>query len=425
MQGALDQPARRWLLVGGMLLTATYLAAVSLQLIATRYSSSHTLRSVRRAARLDPLNAAYAFQIGERELVEGQSPARAMAWLERATALNPHRAQYWLVRALASQSFGDIGGEEASLQQALSVDPRTPDVAWQAANLYLAQGSQDLAMKEFRVVLENDASLASGAIQTCWKVRPDVDFLLREVIPPAAQISFLDFLISRNENGASARVWDEIVASHQKIGRSHLFDYIRHLLARRETEQAVRVWQQAAEAADLQAYQPSSQNLIVNGNFSLKILNAGFDWIHQKTPGVNLALDPNETHSSPRSLRITFDGAGMEDAGIRQIIAVEPDRAYEFSAFYKAQEMDGAGGARFTIQDLYRETRLYVSDDLGNADFWKKISGRFTTAHDTRLVMLKIAREPPGSPIRGRLWIDALQLASADGALASRAGENH
>jgi len=165
--------------------------------------------------------------------------------------------------------------------------------------------------------------------------------------------------------------------------------------------------------------------LIVNGNFSLKILNAGFDWIHQKTPGVNLALDPNETHSSPRSLRITFDGAGMEDAGIRQIIAVEPDRTYEFSAFYKAQEMDGAGGARFTIQDLYRETRLYVSDDLGNADFWKKISGRFTTAHDTRLVMLKIAREPPGSPIRGRLWIDALQLASADGALASRAGENH
>ena len=68
--------------------------------------------------------------------------------------------------------------------------------------------------------------------------------------------------------------------------------------------------------AGLSAYQPSPENLLVNGDFGLEILDGGFDWMHQKTRGVTLALDPNETHSSARSLRIIFDGPGIEDAGI-------------------------------------------------------------------------------------------------------------
>ena len=423
MQVTTDQPARRWLASAALFLAACYLAAVSIQFTAASYSKSRDLISLRRAARIDPLNADYAFQAGEREFMAG-SPRDALPWFERASALNPHRAQYWLIRALASQSLGDAADEEHSLRQALLVDPRTPDVAWQAANLYLAQGSQDEAMKEFRVVLENDPVLVQRAIQTCWKARPDVEFLLRQVVPPAAHVAFLDFLISKNENAAAAMVWDKIVADHQKIGRPHLFDYMRHLLAYRDTAQAVRVWQQGAELAELQAYQPSSQNLIVNGDFSLEVLDAGFDWIHHKTPGVSLALDPNETRSSPRSLRIIFDGAGMEDAGIRQIIPLEPNTGYEFSSFYKAQDMGGAGGARFTIQDLYSEAQLYASDDLANADFWKKVSGGFTTAQNTRLVVLKIAREPAGSPIRGKLWIDGLRLTLASAANATTPGEN-
>ena len=102
--------------------------------------------------------------------------------------------------------------------------------------------------------------------------------------------------------------------------------------------------------ADLSGYQPSSENLLINGDFSLEILDGGFDWMHQKTRGVALALDPNETHSSPHSLRIIFDGPGIEDAGIRQMVSVEPNTSYEFSGFYKASDMDGAGGTKFAFR---------------------------------------------------------------------------
>ena len=114
----------------------------------------------------------------------------------------------------------------------------------------------------------------------------------------------------------------------QPISRPHLFEYIRDLVAHQQAAQAALVWRQAASMAGLSAYQPSPENLLVNGDFSLEILDGGFDWMHQKTRGVNLALDPNETHSSARSLRIIFDGPGIEDAGIRQLVPVStmPDR---------------------------------------------------------------------------------------------------
>jgi hypothetical protein len=109
-----------------------------------------------------------------------------------------------------------------------------------------------------------------------------------------------------------------------------------------------------------------------------------------------------------------FDGPGINDAGIREVVAVEPNTSYQFSAFYKAAEMDGAGGLKFAIQDLYRETPLFMSEDLHDADFWKETGGNFTTDVDTRLIMVRIARMPAGSPIRGKLWIDGLKLVRSE-----------
>lgn len=421
MQFAFRQPAKVWL-SGLLLLTALYLAAVTAQFAAARLSQHVKPANLEWAMRLDPLNAQYRYRLGEYALLQEQSPRDALPWFAKASALNPHRSEYWLAQALASQSLGNLTAEQSSLERALAVDPHTPEVVWQAANLFLAQGSQDLAMKEFREVMQNSPTLTGPAIQICWKVHPDADFLLSNVIPPPAYRAFLDFLISRNEDAAAARVWDVIVAARQKIERASLFDYLRHLIANRETPQAVAVWQQAAGLANLEAYQPSSENLIINGNFSLEVLNGGFDWLHRKTPGVSLALDPNEAHAGQRSLRITFDGAGIEDAGIRQLVPLAPNTTYDFSAFYKAQDMDGAGGVRFMIQDLYRETNLFTTDDLTDADFWKKVGGRFTTDSETHLAVLRIARVPAGSPIRGRMWIDGLQLVTPPATGASGSG---
>ena len=418
MEYELRHSARKfWIAIAFLGLTTAYLGIVTVHYLAEYFSESSEESDLIRATRLDPGDAVSFHNIGRIELLARARPQMALPWLETATRLNPHMASYWVDLALARQAVGETALERQDLLYALEAAPRTPEIAWQAANLFLAQGSPDDAMNAFRLVIENDPPITSLAIETCWKVHPDVEFLLNNVIPPNADETFLGFLRSRNQP-AAATVWEKMYSLQQPISRPHLFEYIRDLVAHQQAAQAALVWRQAASMAGLSAYQPSPQNLLVNGDFSLEILDGGFDWMHQKTRGVTLALDPNETHSSARSLRIIFDGPGIEDAGIRQLVPVEPNTPYEFSAFYKAQEMDGAGGARFALQDLYRETSFFMSEDLQNADFWKKVSGSFVTGPETRLLVLRLAREPAGSPIRGKLWLDGLQLAPSDRRIA-------
>jgi hypothetical protein len=399
-----------WIGIACLGLTVGYLGLVTIRYLADYFAASSDESRLMLAARLDSGNAIYAHNIGRIELLGRSNPQAALPWLEIATKLNPHRANYWVDLALARQAVGETDLERQDLFRALDAAPKTPQIAWQVANLFLAQGSPDDSMRAFHSVIENDPSLASLAIQTCWKVHPDVEFLLDNVVPSNADESFLGFLTSRHEPAAAAKVWSRMYSLQQSISRPHLFEYIRDLIAHQEPAEAAMVWRQSARMAGLAAYQPSPENLLVNGDFSLEILNGGFDWMHQKTRGVTLALDPNETHSSSRSLRIVFDGPGIEDAGIRQMVPVEPNTSYEFSAFYKARDMDGAGGVRFALQDLYRETSFFMSDDLQNADFWKKISSSFVTGPETQMIMVRIARVPGGSPIRGKLWLDGLRV---------------
>lgn len=416
MQFELASPAKKSTALAVLaLFTATYLVLSAAQMLAAYFSQSTNPSWLKRATLLDPGDAEARYRLGHYELLVQQSPQSALPWLESAAALNTHLGHYWIDLALAQQSLGQTDAELRSLQKALQVEPHSSQVAWNTANLLLAQSRTDEAMQHFHAVLQGDPTLMWPAISAAWKFRRDIDYLLGNVFPPNVHPQLLNFLISKNETVAAEKVWQRISSGHQAVERQDLFAYVRYLILNHEPAEAARVWQEAAAIATLQAYEPSSENLIVNGDFGLQILNGGFDWVHQKNDGVWLELDPTESHSGSRSLRITFDGPGIFDAGISQVVAVEPDTNYEFSGFYKAQDMDGAGGMEFAVQDAYKETSFFMSGNLRDSDSWKKIDGSFITGPETTLLMIRIARVPPGSPIRGRLWIDGLRLVAAAG----------
>lgn len=398
----------------GVVVIAAYLFLSVTQFVAAHLGESSDPVRIKKAIWLDPTSAEYRDSLGKYELLARQSPQTALPWLESATKLNPHEAVYWIDLAIAQQALGSAESENRSLRLALDAASRNPDIVWIAANLYVAQNASEDALQQFRIILENQPPLRGRAIDTCWRIRPDADYLLdQKIIPQAAYSDFLSFLISRNETAAAATLWHRIFSSQQSVERQDLFGYLRYLIFHQEIAQADRVWQQAANLAGLASYQRSSQNLLVNGDFSLEVLNAGFDWAHQKTEGVILALDPGESQSSSRSLRIIFDGPGINDAGVAQIVPVEPNTAYEFSASYKAEEMDGAGGMEFAVNDAYGNTPFLMSDDLRDTESWKEINGSFITGPDTQAVVVHLVRVPSGSPIRGKLWIDGLRLVRA------------
>ncbi len=436
---------RRWLVTAPALaLMIGYVGLAASQFAASWLGNRVELTSLRRSVWLDPGNADYRDHLGRYYDLVARDPASAVGQYRAAVQLNPHSARYWFDLASAFQVLGDTANQTAALESAIQADSMTPDVAWEAANLYLVQGENEKALREFRVVLANDSSLAPTAIQFCWRIEPDVDALLRDVVPPRndAYTSFLSLLENdtnrllhevasstadtdvaaqaqlqdklakiEQETAGTAKVWTALMQTNQSFERRHADEYLRYLIQRKQVDQAVLVWQQTANRFGLSSYYlPSPGNLIVNGSFNLDLLNAGFDWQYQKQGGVQLTLDPGDSHGGRRSLMITFDGPGISDAGIYQFVAVQPNTTYDFSAYYKALEQQGAGGPHFTIQDMYSKTVYYESDELKDTGFWKSAEGEFTTSSDCKLVVLHLRRLPAGSPIRGKLWIDDFHL---------------
>jgi tetratricopeptide (TPR) repeat protein len=413
MKIALSTPARKRILAVLLFVLATlYAGAAAREFVGTWLGSRPQLASLQRAVWLDPGNADYRDHLGRYYDLVARDPATALEHYHAAVALNPHSARFWFDLASAYQVLGDTANQTAALERAIQADSMTPDVAWEAANLYLVQGENDKALREFRVVMANDASLTGSAIQFCWRIKPDVDALLREVVPQNADayIAFVNLLQIKGETAGTFKVWDALIASRQPFELRHVYEYLRFLIRQKQVDQAVLVWQQAAGRFGLSSYLPSPSNLIVNGTFSLDILNGGFDWQYQKQSSVTLTYDENDFHTGRRSLLITVDGPGISDAGIYQLIAAQPNTTYQFSGFYKNGEWEGAGGLHLSVQDMYSQAVYYDSDELKDAPFWKSVGGDFTTSPDSKLLVLHVRRLPAGSPIRGKLWIDDFHL---------------
>ncbi|PYX71505.1 MAG: hypothetical protein DMG72_16910 [Acidobacteria bacterium] len=361
MQIALEPRARKfWLLGISMLVATVYMALVTREFVAAHLASRPALASRQRAVKLEAGNADYRHALGSYfALVD---PSAAVEQYKAAVQLNPHAARYWLDLAAAYQVLNNPEAQKQALDRAIQADPTTPDVAWEAANLSLVQGDTEKALREFRVVLQNDPHLRLAALQRCWVASPDVDTLLQRVVPAQveAYLAFLNLLMAKKETVGTVKVWSALMQLHQHFESRSAIDYIKYLILQREVEQARSVWQQAADMLGLSAYLPSAKNLIVNGTFSLDVLNGGFDWQYRQQPSVTLTLDPSDFHGGHRSLSIVFDGPGVSDAGVYPLISFRPAE-YQLRVCRIFQSWGNRGRRRTALRDSRFIQRKNVS----------------------------------------------------------------
>jgi tetratricopeptide (TPR) repeat protein len=389
-----------------------YLFLVTKEFVASAFASQLNLARLQRAVWFSPGNADYRHRLGRFYAFVTGDPEAAIDSYRAAVALDPYDARYWFDLASAYQVVGDVDGQRAALNRALAAEPTAPDVAWEAANYFLVNGDTARALREFRVVIANDENLGDPALQACWRVLPDTDVLLRDVVPPKVNslIAFLSLLMAKQETEGAIKTWERLTALHQKFDNWRMFEYVRYLIAVHRPDAAMSAWEQAAGSLGLSAYLPTDDNLIVNGDFSLDILNGGFDWTYVNRTGVRPLLDPSDFRQGHRSLSLTFEGPGIADAGIQELVPVHGGTSYDFSAYYKSADFEGAGGPQIVFRDAYSGVPLYASDPLNDADFWKEVHSKITTPASTTLLILAIERFPAGSPIRGKLWLDGFQL---------------
>ena len=393
-------------------LACVYVFLAGMEFAASVFAARAELPKLKRAVWLSPGNADYRHRLGRYFAFVAGDPQSAISAFRAAVALNPHDASYWFDLAGAYQVSGDLAGQRSALDRALQAEPTAPGVAWQAANFFLIDGDINRALREFHVVVGNDNGMVDAALRACWRVRPDTDALLRDVVPDRTDslISFLRFLTSKQETEGAIKTWARLGQLHEKFPNRYLYEYVHYLIEVRRPDAAMSAWEQTADTLGLSAYLPTEDNLVVNGNFGLDILNGGFDWTYVNRTGVKPLLDPSDFRQGHRSLSLTFEGPGINDAGIQQLIPVHSATTYEFSAYYKSADFQGAGGPQIVLRDAYTGAPLYASDILNDGDFWKEVHSKVTTPNSTTLLVLAIERFPAGSPIRGKLWLDDFEL---------------
>ena len=211
---------RRWQFAAGVIcLAVVYLFLTGKEFVASMFASRPRLATLERAVQLSPGNADYRHRLGRYFAFVAGDPQSAIENLRAAVALNPHDAHNWFDLAAAYQVTGDVTGQRTSLERALQAEPTAPDVAWEAANFFLIDDEIDRALREFRVVIENDNSLVDTALRECWRVRPDADALLRDAVPARTDslISFLTLLRGERETEGAIKTWNRLIDLHEKF----------------------------------------------------------------------------------------------------------------------------------------------------------------------------------------------------------------
>jgi hypothetical protein len=126
--------------------------------------------------------------------------------------------------------------------------------------------------------------------------------------------------------------------------------------------------------------------------------------------GVDASVDSSQAFDGSRSLRIQYKDDAQAGAGIYQLIALELNRSYTLSGWYKCDGLTAINPPRFYIHAVDTMNMIAATSAFEGSGDWHSFSVSFNSGN-TRLGRLQLMRVPPDGPIHGTLWIDSIKLA--------------
>ncbi len=409
---------RRWphgtvaLFIGSVLWIATYNFFIFRGYMAHRFSARADQASLVRGVDLEPRDARIHDLLGRYLLFNAQDPSAAVVAMRQAVALNPYNASYWLDLAQGDLTSGAQTEYKHAINRALAADPTTPEVAWNAANLMVFQGDIEHALPEYAVVFNHSPRLVPAALSQCWQIFHSTDKIF-PILPrdPFVYLQFLHLLTSAEETDAAAQVWTALLGMNKKFDFHDGLFYIDYLLGNRKVEQAAEAWRQLSLSSPQLASYSQPGNLVVDGTFSENILNAGFDWHYVQKTGTTVLLDSNEYYGARanRSISITYTDMN-DDPGLYQYVAAKPDTMYRLSAWVKSDDLQAANGPALGAVDAYDNREYATTDVTLGTTTWHEVWKDFKSGPETRLITIRILRNPANTAMRGRFWIDDVRM---------------
>lgn len=408
-------------LIVGFVLSAVWIVKTY---FADRAAHTLTISSLRQASRLNPGNSMYHIRLGRlyQYSITNPKPKEAIQQFEDAIKDNPYSPRAWVNLAAAHEFQGDTAIAEKALNHASALAPNLPTYQWTIGNYFLLHGNTQEAFQHLKVVLAGSRQYDHTVFNIAWKATSNPNRILTELIPNdlPAEFSYLNFLTAHQSFPDAEPVWERIVHNPKSFDPHKASGYMDALLRTGHAGAAYRVWTDL-QGKGLVRTPPGGPNvnLVTNGDFEDPLLNMGFGWRIQNTPGVYAGLDTSTFHSPGHSLLVQFSGnRNLDYHQVFQFVKVSPHHTYDLDAFMKTQGITSDSGPRLQVVDAYNTHALDKSTQgmTGTTGGWNPLNMEFTTGPKTQLLLVSLVRPPSkadyNTGIKGKVWLDDVQITS-------------
>jgi tetratricopeptide (TPR) repeat protein len=346
-------------------------------------------------------------------------PTQSLRNLRRATQLSPLNRLYWEDLESACESSGDLRCTDQAAERLVQLCPMVPSYYWEAGQSCLRTNRLDLALDHFRRALELDPTYAEAIWVSLRKVlAPDRIYqkVLADGRDAKTKVSYVDFVSDQGNDDAAYRIWRRVVAGSDPFPFSTAEPYLDRLIGLGRIEEAVNVWQDLERLGIIKGSERSEEdNLVFNGGFEQEPLGAGFDWRTGVATYLAIDFSAPGAYQGGHCLRIDFTvKRNNEYEPVYQIVPVLPQHTYTLQAFVRSQDITSDSGPRLRISDTQpADFPDAVSDTTTGTTPWHRVHLYFSTGPETRAVRLSYWRprsEVFPEQITGTFWSDAVSL---------------
>jgi len=372
------------------------------------------------AASLEPTNPENWYLLGRywQYTLDDPDPALAINNFRRALSLNPRYADAWLDLGTVYESEGNFAAARDAYVQARKAYPVSAAVAWRYGNFLLRQGEVQQAFAEIRRAVYADPKRSAEAFSRCWRVDPNVESILDNVIPAdhAAYLDVIRELAAADQLAATLTVWHRLVSLHPRMSPADVISFADFLIQKGHFDDAHRIWQDAFQLSDVVTGDPPG-SVLWDGGFESNVRGGGFAWVFPPTPpGAQATLDRRQKHTGKHSLRLFFDGKHNTNyEGICTNVEVRPDTTYRFTAWVRTQGLTSDEGVRFRLSG-FSDSRFSASTDSQDSrgtQSWTRVEMPWTSGEDVYRARVCVLRNPSrglDARIQGTAWIDDISL---------------
>ncbi len=358
-------------------------------------------------------------QLGQ--VFKDTNPGEGLRHLERATQLSPASRLYWSDFELACETAGDAQCADQARERLLQLCPMVPGYYWLEADSCLRTNRLDLALAQYRRLLELDPSYAASvwsSLQDLHQPERVYERVLADNPRNELKVGYVDFLSDQGDNETAFGIWRRLAADSLSCPYSSAAPYLDRLIALGRINEAVIVWQ---DLERLGIIEPDSEkgNLMFNGEFERPPLKSGFDWRTGSTTYLAVDFSAPLAYHGKHSLRIDFTVSRNDQfEPAYQIVPVLPRQTYRLEAYVRTQEITSDTGPGLLARDItpggFPDA---VSETAVGTTPWHLVRVSFTTGPRTQAVQVSFWRPRSRvfpTEIVGTAWLDAVSLRPED-----------